>query len=341
MKFVITGATGRTSRMVADRLLERGVKGEDLIMVSRSPERAELAPYAARGAALRYCDFTDMPSVAPALAGGERMYFMPMNHPPGMVDEAAVKRMVVAQAKAAGIRYCIYQSFIAAASEAAEDDDYATETALRSSGMGWAIMRTGVFTESLGRECKRYIREGRIACEKPDTPRAYVTRDDIAAAGAELLLNESRKGRIYNIVGSTITMRALALLLTELSGRQIEIVKSDRPDFGANLGTPPSDLPALIGRKGISVEEQFRADAQELLTGVPVGAEVKFGFQWQARGMEARPDDLGLKMTRLYDAARNGDAASLAAFRAALGENPQRIALWRHTHPEWFWWEKC
>jgi NAD(P)H dehydrogenase (quinone) len=340
MKFVITGATGRTSRFCIDRLLDRGVAASDLILVSRSPERAELAPYAARGAELRYCDFTDMSSVVPALRGGERMYLMPMNHPPGMVDEAAVKTAVVREAKAAGVRYCIYQSFVAAASEAPEDDDYATECALRASGMGWAIMRTGVFSESLGRECKRYLREGRIPCDLPDAPRAYVTRDDIAAAGAELLLRSELAGRIYNVVGATMTMRELAALLTDISGRQIEIVPSDKPWYSGNLAAPESDLPALLGRNPITVENQFRADAQELLTGKPVGAEVKFGFQWQARGMETRPDDLGLIMNRLYDAARDGDTVAVTKFRAALADNAARTDLWRRTHPEWFQWEK-
>ena len=340
MKIVITGATGRTSRFVADNLLARGVVASDLILVSRSPERAELAPYAAKGAALRYCDFTDMPSVAPALAGGERMYLMPMNHPPGMVDEVAVKTEVVAQAKAAGIRYCVYQSFIAAAGGDESDDDLATENALKASGMGWAILRTGVFTESLGRECKRYIRDGRLPCREPEAARAYVTRDDIAAAGAELLLDEAHRGKTYNVIGSTMTMVELAALLTDISGKRVDIVPAEGPHFAGNLRPPPSDLAGLIGRKPISIEDQFRANTQELLTGVPVGAEVKFGFQWQARGMETRPDDIGLTMHRLYRAAREGDGGAIGRFQAALAENPARIELWRRTHPEWFQWDK-
>jgi NAD(P)H dehydrogenase (quinone) len=340
MKFVITGATGRTSRMIADNLLARGVAGADIIMASRSPERAELAPYAARGADLRYCDFTDLPSVAPALAGGDRMYLMPMNHPPGMVDEAAVKSAVVAEAKSAGIRFCVYQSFIAAAAGDPSDDDLVTENALKASGMGWTILRTGVFTESLGRECKRYIQDGRIPCHAPEASRAYVTRDDIAAAGAAVLLDAGHAGRTYNIIGSTLNMEELAALLTDIAGKPVVTVPAAGRAFGGNLDPPPSDLAALIGRPPITVEDQFRSDRQELLTGVPVGAEVKFGFQWQARGMETRPDDLGLTMLRLFAAAHDGDGEARARFRTALAGNPERHALWRRTHPEWFAWDE-
>ena len=340
MKFVITGATGRTSRFIVDNLLARGVAGSDLILVSRSPERAELAPYAAKGATLRYCDFTDIASVRPALAGGERMYLMPMNHPPGMVDEAAVKTAVVKEAKAAGIEYCVYQSFIAAQGENPADDDFATETALRASGMSWCILRTGVFAESLGRECKRYIREGRIPCYDADAPRAYVTRDDIAAAGAQVLLGSGHAGKIYNIVASVLSMRELAALLGDIARTTIETAPATGRAFSGNLNPPPSDLARLIGRAPITVEDQFRSDAQELLTGKPLGAEVKFGFQWQARGMETRPDDLGLIMQRLFAAARDGGGEAVARFRAILAENPARHGLWRRAHPEWFRWEE-
>ena len=340
MKFAITGATGRTSRFIADNLLARGVPGSDLILVSRSPERAELAPYAAKGATLRYCDFTDISSVRPALAGGERMYLMPMNHPPGMVDEAAVKAAVVTEAKAAGIRYCVYQSFIGAQDENPADDDFATEMALRASGMQWCILRTGVFTESLGRECKRYIREGQIPCHDADAVRGYVTRDDIAAAGAEVLLGSGHTGKIYNIVASALSMRELAALLGDIARTTIETVPATGRAFSGNLHPPPSDLARLIGRAPITVEAQFRGDAQELLTGKPLGPEVKFGFQWQARGMETRPDDLGLIMQRLFAAARDDGGEAVARFRATLAENPARHELWRRTHPEWFRWEE-
>jgi len=175
MKIVITGASGRTSRKIADGLLARGVPAGDLILVSRSPERAELAPYARQGAVLRYGDFTDLASLPPAFMGGERMYFMPMNHPPDDVDEAAVKREVVAIAKAAGLGHCVYQSMIGAGIAASCADDFMTENALRESGMAWTILRTAIFSESLGRECKRYVRDGQVPAHDPDQRRNYIT----------------------------------------------------------------------------------------------------------------------------------------------------------------------
>jgi len=336
MKIVVTGASGRTSRKIADNLLARGISAVDLILVSRSPERAELAPYAAAGAVLRYGDFTDLASLPQALAGGERMYLMPMNHPPNVIDEAAVKCAVVSAARSAGIRYCVYQSFIAAGSARSSDDDLATENALKASGMNWSILRTAIFAESLGRECKRYIREGRIPASDPFAARAYVTRDDIAAAGAELLIGSGHEGKTYNAVGAVITMQELAAVLSQLSGRAVEIVASDRSVWAGGIAAPPSDLPRLVGRPGHSVLDQLRENKRELLTGVPVGGEVKFGFQWQARGLETRPEDIGLRMHRLHAAAKAGDEAAAAEFAALLGENPIRSEAWRYAHPDWF-----
>ncbi|HEY3917786.1 MAG TPA: NAD(P)H-binding protein [Stellaceae bacterium] len=338
MKIVVSGASGRTSRKIVDDLLARGVPASDLILVSRSPERGELAAYGARGATLRYGDFTDLASLPQALAGGERMYFMPMNHPPGEVDEAAVKCAVVKIAKHAGIRYCVYQSMIGAGIAQSCDDDFQTENALRAGGMEWVILRTAIFAESLGREAKRYIREGRIATDKPELRRSYITRDDIAAAGAEALVGKDHAGHIYHLIGSTITPRELAAELGRIAGRPIAIVPADKPAWGGEggLGEPANDLPTLIGRPGKTVFEQFNENAQELLTGVPLTEDYKFGFQWHARGMEKRPDDLGLTMNRLFKAAQSGDAKAAAEFKAMIAANPARHALWRETHPEWF-----
>lgn len=338
MKIVITGASGRTSRKMIDDLLARGVAARDLILVSRSPERAEVAAYGDKGATLRYGDFTDLASLPQALQGGERMYFMPMNHPPDEVDELAVKREVVAIAKRAGIRYCVYQSFIGAGIAESCDDDFQTENALRESGLDWVILRTGIFAESLGREAKRYVREGKIATQVPDLRRNYITRDDIAAAGAEALIGAGHAGKIYHIIGSAISLRELAGELSKIAGKPIEIVPSETAAWGGSggFGDPPNDLAALIGRPGKTVAEQFRENASELLTGVPLTSDYKFGFQWHARGMEARPDDLGFTMIRLFKAARGGDATADAQFKATLAANPARHALWLQIHPEWF-----
>lgn len=338
MKIVITGASGRTSRKIIDNLLTRGVPARDLILISRSPEREEVAAYGAKGATLRYGDFTDLTSLPQAFAGGERMYFMPLNHPPDAVDEIAVKRAVIDIAKQAGIRYCVYQSMIGAGIAQSCDDDFQTENALRASGMDWVVLRTAIFAESLGREAKRYIREGKLATNTPDLRRNYITRDDIAAAGAEVLLGQGHAGKIYHIIGSAITSRELAAELGKIAGKPVEIVKADKPAWGGGggLGDPHNDLPALIGRPPITVFQQFEDNAQELLTGVPLTSDYKFGFQWHARGLEARPDDLGFTMIRLFNAAKTGDAKAAAEFTALKDANPARHALWRETHPDWF-----
>lgn len=338
MKIVVTGASGRTSRKMIDNLLARGVPASDLILISRSPEREEVAAYGAKGAVLRYGDFTDLASLPQAFAGGERMYFMPMNHPPDEVDEVAVKRKVIELAEATGIRYCVYQSFIGAGIAESCDDDFQTENALRASAMDWTILRTGIFAESLGREAKRYIREGKIATDTPDLRRNYITRDDIAAAGAAALLGKGHAGKIYHLIGSAITLRELAAALGKIAGKPIEVVKADKPAWGGmgGQGDPHNDLPALLGRPGKTVVEQFTENAQELLTGVPLTSDYKFGFQWHARGMEKRPDDLGFTMIRLFEAAKGDDAKAAAEFKATMAANPARHALWRETHPEWF-----
>ena len=70
MSVIVTGASGKLGRLVAERLMER-VAPAELILVSRHPEA--LREFSARGVDVRYGDFNEPGSLATAFAGGHRM----------------------------------------------------------------------------------------------------------------------------------------------------------------------------------------------------------------------------------------------------------------------------
>lgn len=295
MTLVITGASGYIGRHTARRLLERGVPARDLILVSRTPDK--LAGFAALGAQLRHGDFTDPSSLAAAFAGAERMFLINAapDHLPQERDRQAIHRDAIAAAKAAGVAHVVFLSMIGA--EQPGNPYHKVEPALRDSGMRWTMLRTAGYADSLGRDARRlYIPQGRIGSRDDGTRKtAYAARDDYCAAAAAVLAGEGHEGKIYNITGPQYSLRDIAALLSELSGKRIAVEQLEGEalrQYMLRRGTDPkivemimkspggnaylgdrediaSDFPRLIGREARTLDEHFAAHKDELLGGAP------------------------------------------------------------------------
>lgn len=299
MALAITGASGYMGRRTARLLIERGLPARDLILVSRTPER--LAGFAARGAQVRFGDFTDSASVASAFAGAERMFLINAapDHLPKDRDRQAIHRDAIAAAKAAGVGHVFFLS--AVGSEQPGTPYHKVEPALKESGMRWTMLRTASYADSLGRDARRlYIPQGRIGARDDGTRKVpYASRDDYCEAAAAVLMSEGHAGKIYNIIGPQTSLREVAALLSELSGKNIvlEQLKGEAlrqymlergtdpkivemimtsPPHQAYLGNRDdltSDFPKLIGREAKSLREHFTAHKAELLGGEPPAGE--------------------------------------------------------------------
>lgn len=299
MALVITGASGYMGRRTARLLLERGVPPGDLILVSRTPEK--LASFAVLGVRTRYGDFTDPASLAAAFAGAERMFLINAapDHLPPERDRQAIHRDAIAAAQAAGVAHVVFLSMIGA--EQPGNPYYKVEPALRESGMRWTMLRTAGYADSLGRDARRlYIPQGRIGSRDDGTRKtAYAARDDYCAAAAAVLAGEGHDGKVYNITGPQYSLRDIATLLSELSGKRIVVERLEgdalrqymlmrgtdpkivemimkSPGGNAYLGDREdiaSDFPRLIGREARSLHAHFAAHQDELLGGAPPAGE--------------------------------------------------------------------
>lgn len=296
-RLVITGATGYIARHAVAELLARGLSPNELILVTRSP--ASLEGIAQRGAEVRHGDFTEPEGLAKAFGGGERMLFIsPAPESFNSTSEQLQAQQVALDvAQRAGVRHVLLQSRLAAHPDLGGADREATELegTLRDSGMQWTIVRTAGFADSRGRDAKRYLQDGYIATAGDrDALSRYVTRDDIARAAAALLMDNLHAGRPYHVLGPAVSVAQLADLLTELSGRSIEVRQMDEAAYVDELVARgrlrriaelamvngrrarelamqlECDLPRLIGRPGQSLLDFLRAHQTELLTGTPV-----------------------------------------------------------------------
>jgi hypothetical protein len=56
--------------------------------------------------------------------------------------------------------------------------------------------------------------------------------------------------------------------------------------------------------------------------------------------MTARADEHEERMRRLHFECDRGDRRACVQFGVMIGENRERHAEWRRSHPEWWWYER-
>jgi NAD(P)H dehydrogenase (quinone) len=206
----VTGSTGVVGGMVAARLAAEGV---GMRLVVRDPSRATAYP----GSEVRKAEYADSAASRAALDGVELLFMVSAAENEHRVDEHLA---FVEAAAAVGVRHVVYTSFYGA-SPAAEfrlgRDHWATEEAIRASGMAFTFLRDNLYLDFLrffaGEE--RVIRgpagDGRLS--------AVAQRDVAASAAAVLLDPATHVGATYHLTGQQdLSMSEWAALLSTITG---------------------------------------------------------------------------------------------------------------------------
>ena len=51
-------------------------------------------------------------------------------------------------------------------------------------------------------------------------------------------------------------------------------------------------------------------------------------------------EELRARLAHWYDLCQRGDQRACVRFGIIIGQNSERVAEWRHDHPEMFWYER-
>ncbi|WP_188941347.1 SDR family oxidoreductase [Nakamurella endophytica] len=138
----VTGVTGAVGGMVARVLASSGAA---LRLLARDPARVPRLP----GAAVARAPYDDGAAVRSALAGVDTVLMVSAAEHP---DRRGQHRTFVDAAAAAGVRQVVYTSFLAAAPDSTFTlgrDHWATEEAIRESGMAWTFLRDNLYSDFL------------------------------------------------------------------------------------------------------------------------------------------------------------------------------------------------
>ncbi|EMG9277398.1 SDR family oxidoreductase [Enterobacter cloacae] len=228
----ITGATGQLGRLVIEQLLKT-VPANQIVAIVRNPAKAEALSQ--QGIMVRQGDYTDQAALTTALKGVEKLLLISSSE---VGQRATQHQNVINAAKAAGVTFIAYTSLLHADNSplGLHVEHVATEKALATSDIPYALLRNGWYTENYLASAPPALEHGVFIGAAGEGKIASATRADYAAAAAKVVSEEGHAGKVYELAGdSAWTLSELAAELSKQSGKPVVYQNMSEADFAAAL----------------------------------------------------------------------------------------------------------
>ena len=159
-----------------------------------------------------------------------------------------------------------------------------TEELLRASGVPFTILRNDWYFENHTARLGEYLAQGAIVGATGDGRIAAAARADYAAAAAVVLTEDGHDGAIYELAGTSFTLKELAAVITDVTGTEVAfhdvtaeelkgiltgvgldegtasfVVSLDEATARGELDIVSDDLVRLIGRPASTLADAVRA----------------------------------------------------------------------------------
>jgi uncharacterized protein YbjT (DUF2867 family) len=196
--YVVTGATGNTGRVVANRLLDQG---KQVRVMGRNQER--LQPFVARGAEASVADVCDQAALTRAFTGAEGVYVM---IPPNATsqdfrsEQRRVAKAIAGALESAQVKHAVALSSIGADKESGTGPVAGLhefeEILNRVARLNVLHLRAGYFMENTLGQAEAIRKMGyAVGPLRGDLKLPMIATSDIGNKAAELLLALDFKGR--------------------------------------------------------------------------------------------------------------------------------------------------
>ncbi len=218
----VTAASGRLGRAI---LRELAAQFPDLPRVAVLRDPAKLAGLA--GVELRRGDYQDPEALSTALQGVTAMVLVSAPAIGGS-DRIRLHRNVIEAARRAGVGRVVYTSVIGNGIEmqtgfaATQQVNRQTEADLAASGLEWIVARNGFYLDIDVEHLRAANARGWYASSSGDGRCGYISIAELAFATAQLVAGPRPAGRIYNLVGESISVPELTALTNEVFGLSVE-----------------------------------------------------------------------------------------------------------------------
>ncbi|ATF51131.1 NAD(P)-dependent oxidoreductase [Citrobacter werkmanii] len=228
----ITGATGQLGQHVIENLLKT-VPASQIVAIVRNPAKA--AALSQQGITVRQADYTDEAAFTTALQGIDKLLLISSSE---VGQRTPQHRNVINAAKSARVKFIAYTSLLHADTSplGLADEHVATEKMLAESGLDYALLRNGWYSENYLASAPAALEHGVFIGAAGDGKIAAATRADYAAAAARVISEEGHAGKIYELAGDEgWTLSQLAAELAQQSGKKVVYQNLSEADFAAAL----------------------------------------------------------------------------------------------------------
>ncbi len=228
----ITGATGQLGQHVVANLLNTTAANQ-LVAVVRNPAKAEALSQ--KGVVVRQADYGDEAALTKALQGVDKLLIISSSE---VGQRAPQHRNIINAAKAAGVKFIAYTSLLHADTSplGLADEHVATEKMLADSGIPYALLRNGWYTENYLASAPAALEHGVFIGAAGEGKIASATRADYAAAAARVIAEDGHGGKVYELAGDHgWTLNELAAELAKQSGKNVVYQNLSQADFAAAL----------------------------------------------------------------------------------------------------------
>jgi NAD(P)H dehydrogenase (quinone) len=260
MKIGVSGASGQLGKAVLAELKARGTS-HNIVGISRTPETVQPPAEARHG------DYDRPATLVSAYEGLDRLLIIPNSDVrPGVRGRHLVSAINAAVSWSAAHIVLISS---AATREAAEPEMYApywtAEQHLIKTAPRWTILRMNYYAESFAQVAAMSLNAG-VLPGLGENRVAFVSRKDVAATAAGILIGEGHAGAIYNATGpAAVTGAERAALISEITGKPLRFTMLDEAQLRGGFsqaGIPQEYIGALI-----DIEKSFVAGSFDIVTG--------------------------------------------------------------------------
>ena len=228
----ITGATGQLGQHVIESLLKT-VPASQIVAIVRNPAKA--TALSQQGITVRQADYSDEAAFTTALQGIDKLLLISSSE---VGQRAPQHRNVINAAKAAHVKFIAYTSLLHADTSplGLTDEHVATEQMLAESGIAYALLRNGWYTENYLASAPAALEHGVFIGAAGEGKIASATRADYAAAAARVISEDGHAGKTYELAGDDgWTLSQLAAELAKQSGKKVVYQNLSEADFAAAL----------------------------------------------------------------------------------------------------------
>jgi len=265
MKIAVTAASGALGSEII-KTLGKEIGLENVVGIARAPEKASHLDVD-----IRKGDYNNKEDFVKALSGVDIVLLVSgMDYPEKRIGQ---HQNVIFGAKKNGVKKIVYTSIIGKEGNTTFDaiikSNRQTEKDIQESGIAWVIGRNGLYIEPDVEYIEKYTEHGKVANCAADGLCSYTTRAELACAYTQLILNDDRNRKIYNLAGEAITQTQLTGYLNNTFGTNLTYEAMDVDEYleyqikenGEFLGPVIAGIYSKIRNGEFHIESDFEEAA--------------------------------------------------------------------------------